>query len=171
MKTGNTEANRILAQLLALTDGDLRAVLTAAVAYGEHPSIRGQQNYAAGTRLADQIRMALEAAGPPATEVAVLVIGRDYEFGYQIPGGKRRRARATLIDSGDAAALARAYGTDHPGPGGTGWLIFAIGEHESYAVNHRWITTISQVDTDPAARYITDLPAATAPGSTTEGER
>lgn len=62
MKTGDTEANKVLERLLKLEDGDLRNCLGIAIEYHDHPTIKGKQNYPQGNRLMDQLKLALDEA-------------------------------------------------------------------------------------------------------------
>ena len=59
MRTGDTEADKILDRLLAVPDADLKNVLSTAKEYMDHPSFKGVLGIPAGKRLLMQIKLAL----------------------------------------------------------------------------------------------------------------
>jgi hypothetical protein len=63
-RTGRTEANALLERLLALSDGDLRNVLGAALEYADHPSIVGVSGLPAGKRLIMQVELGFSEVSP-----------------------------------------------------------------------------------------------------------
>lgn len=62
-RSGHSIANRLLDQLLALPDGDLRNVLGVAREYTDNPSIAGAKALPAGKRLIQQIEFGLNEIG------------------------------------------------------------------------------------------------------------